>query len=282
MSDLQLFRIQIFLPDQRSFFEHSDFEHSAQGKENVTRLLELMMEESKNVSVKRWHLGDITRLDDHGFYFRFGREREMPDVGYEGGRFVEKPPRITVPYTHVVIDSDLEVIAIASESDLAAKARTAANLIKRSLQTSQTASNYGLTLSIKPIFDPSELVELIGFATVARRFRVDLARPNAFDVNKDFVQPCQLAVEFLEGDRGRADVSGKSLNRAKLQEVTRSAASTGSKPSVWLRMPNEKRAKKRGLVGNPVVVSKELPSDSAGWLGVLKSVRAAYDRVRRG
>ena len=186
MPDFQLFRVQIPYPIQLQL--QSD---DTPVPETPTEMLEAIIREyDRTEEVGQWHIGNVAQIDEYGFYFRFGRERLVTTPRYEKHRFVDEALD-TVPYTHVLLDTHLELLAIAKEADLSSKPLTIANQLKRYLQTSELATRLHLTITIKPLIDPAELVELIGRSIYVRRFRIEVLRPNAWDVESDFIKPCQ-------------------------------------------------------------------------------------------
>jgi hypothetical protein len=277
MPDFQLFRVQVFVSPQRLLETNDD-----ESLETPRQILDAMMRRYRRADDDgRWHMGDVEQIDDSGFYFRFGRERNISRAQYINHRFIDESLE-TVPYSHVLLDTDLGLVAVGKESEVARQTITTANQLRKYLQGSELAERLRVSISLRPLIDPTDLVDVVRRSVYVRRFRIEISRPNAWDVERDFVKPCQNAVEFLEGEKGNSDVSGDSLNRDRLVEVIRSAASLGTDAAVWARQPEELRAIKRKLSGNQVIVPFIRPNEETGLLRILSLVRAAYERVRRG
>lgn len=274
----QLFRVQVFLPPQRSLFQETADLH-------ISQYLEEMMREGSSSEThtgeQRWHAGNLERVDEDGLYFRFGKDRTITGARYEADRFIDEAID-TGAYTHVLLDTKLEIAAIARNSALSSESTAVARQFERFLSGTQFSKTRALTISVSAIVDPAELIALIRQSVYIRRFRVEITRPNAFDVNEDFIRPGQRALEYLGGEKGQSDVSGHHLDPERIVEVTRSAASVGTDAFVWLRLPWTSRAIKKRLHGNDVLLSTDVDLASPGWERAFDQIRATYRKIRHG
>jgi len=72
---------------------------------------------------------------------------------------------------------------------------------------------------------------LLASAYRVTRFAATFRGPNPFDADEYFQKPLSVYLLATDGEKGKAQVQGKDLNRQALQEVTRSTAATGNEAS---------------------------------------------------
>lgn len=227
-----------------------------------------------------WHLGNVEVLDHNGLYLAIGRTSSAKVEVYTDGNFVEAEFD-AAPYTHVFLDFPMEVCAIASKAKLCQNTNTVARYLVRLLSQSPTAIRAGASLEIDPIRDPSEFLAYLERATSISKFWMTLSRPNAWDVNKLIVDPLQATLQEVNGTDGRLAVSGKALDGAKLQDITRSCAATGSDAGAVLDVDGERRKRKRLKAGSATLQVDQV-ADKEEKLRFMQQIRQVYKRIRHG
>lgn len=135
-----------------------------------------------------WHIGNVTVLDETGLYFRIGRISRSTLGTYEGGNFVDQEFE-TAPYTHVVLDTRLQVCAIAQKAKLSPKPTGIAHRLVELLTKRTHERLYSLEFEIHPINDPEDFISYLRKARLVTSFWVTFSRPNDIDVEADFVKP---------------------------------------------------------------------------------------------
>ncbi len=112
MLDFQLFRVKVYPPAQRQMF---DLEMTRQ--EFLNRSISSLPQIELRTG-RIWHIGNVRRIDDAGLYFRIGRTSRSTVGIYEEGNFKDQEFE-TAPYSHVILDVELEVCALAKKTQLA-------------------------------------------------------------------------------------------------------------------------------------------------------------------
>ena len=275
MLDFQLFRVKVYPSSQHKLFEPT-LSRPAILREAIKCLPSADFRKGLT-----WHVGNLTSLDDHGLYFRVGRISKSTIEVYEDGIFLDEEFE-TAPYTHVIMDVDLSVCAIAKKTKLSPHIRGIARQFGRLLDRSTAADKHTATFEIDPISDPEELISYLGRASSIMKFSVTFKRPNPFDANADFIKPMQSLLSGSGGDKGKTQIEGDDLNAKSLEALARSAAATGDQATALMSLaPDEPRVTKY-LKGNPVVINKTQLQDKNEMLQLLTKMRKAYRRVRNG
>jgi len=230
-----------------------------------------------------WHIGNVETLNNSGIYFRIGRtsKTQVAFFNVKERTFVDEEME-SAPFTHVVVDCNLELCAIAKRTTVAASVTEVANRLARLLSETAIAKESNARLSLRIINDPNDFIEYIKNADRVIKFRVDFRRPNAFDVNTDFIKPMQECLENANGTKGSALLVGEDLRREPLEELSRSASAVGDDASVTIRSHEDGRTSTKHLRGTPLTINVaydvDSPKDSKA--SMLTKLRDVYDRVR--
>ncbi len=274
MLQFQLFRIKVYPAEQRELFD-AERSRSEMLREVVTSLPSADFREGL-----MWHIGNVTPIDASGLYFRLGRaSRERLEL-YDASahRFVDQEFE-TAPYTHVVLDVDLEVCAIAKKVRLAPSTSNIAQRFARLMNASDRAHEMRANFDVDDIKDPADFISQLSSAYSISKFWMIVSRPNAFDADA-FVKPFQQVLESANGDKGKAELRGENLNSEQLERLARAAAATGDDAGAWLK-PNKgaKRTKKQ-LRGNPANIAQDDVSDATARKRLLNHLRSFYKKIR--
>ncbi len=275
MIQLHLFRIKIEIPKQALLFV---------GKLTPAELLRAMVSERPSAELRRgyeWHIGNLAELKPDGLYFALGRTTQTIVERYDEkkGNFVEEPFESS-PYTHVVLDTQLGVAAIAVKSRLAPSVPGIARKLRDLLASSRTATENRLNVAIQAIADPHDFIRQLRSAYSIERFAMTFGLPNPWDVNADFQAPLQSFLREAEGQKGRAAVAGKNLSASVLEELARSAAATGEDAEASLRTAKGRKPIRRGLRRNPATVQVADLDEPGQKQEALANIRIAYEGVR--
>lgn len=112
----QLFRIKVFFGDQMSLFNDSaPFKFGDAPGALKEMLLELAGAGKLHAQEDLpWMVGDFEVISKSGdaFFFNIGRNNSQIKAIYSDGRFVDEEQNCAL-YTHVFLDSSLEICAIA-------------------------------------------------------------------------------------------------------------------------------------------------------------------------
>lgn len=274
MITFQLFRIRVQLPRQLELFE---------GR-RPGELLRTAVEQKPSAQLRRghtWHIGNISSPDRSGLFFALGRITSSIVEKYdeERGDFIEEQQE-TAPYTHVVVDTELQVCAIAGKSKLAPTIAGIARQLGRLLNASVLAEETKLRFDVREITDPSDFIAHLKSAYAIRKFWMTFALPNPFDVNEDFQRPMERLLKEADGDRGKTGISGEGLNPELLETLTRSAVASGQEAAADLQVAEDQPPVRRHTRGNPVTTGEESIDSDEQKAGLLNKMRRIYCRIR--
>lgn len=275
MLDFQLFRVKVFPESQERLFR-DDKTPSDILKESI-----LTVHKTELRKGRVWHIGNVLEIGENAIYFRIGRLATSTIEVYSDGNFVDREFEMA-PYTHCVLDIDIELAAIAKKGLLASKVETIASCLIRLLNLSETAEFYGATFEIDYLTDPNDFIEHLEKAYEITRFWVDVSRPNVMDVNRLLVRPLEEYIEAADGEKGRAIVEGKSLKLETIEAVARSAASTGDDAGATIK-PDEKASKiNKRLKTNPLIAKWDDLYDEEEMRRFRDYLRKLYRQIREG
>lgn len=273
MIEFQMYRFKVFPSAQMQLFE-KPLSPQEILKQTVAATPEVTLR--KNVV---WHIGNIEKMGEHGLYFAFGKTTDSTLSIYEDGKFRELEYS-SAPYTHVILDTALEVCAIAKKPKLSPTTGGIANRLVELLNRSDKAKSFEAVFEINQLQDPQSFIDYLRKAYRVSKFTVKFTRPNHFDVETDFSKPFERYINEVGGDKGKAEITGRELNPEKLEQVTRSAASSGDAISAQIENKKGEKTTKH-LKNNPVIIkSPNELSTTAEREQLLNTLQASYKRVR--
>ncbi len=273
MLEFQMFRIKVYPSEQMSFLEPP---------KTPSEILKDVIFSLPSAELRKdmiWHIGNVSTLEEGGLYFRIGRTTKSTLEIYKDGNFDEQEFEMA-PYTHVILDVWLEVCAIAKKPKLAPKTTGIANQFVRLLNESERTRQIEASFDIDEINDPTDFITHLRHAFSVSKFWVTFSRPNAWDVNEVFIKPTQKLLEDSNGEKGKTELEGDNLNPKSLEDIARSAASTGDDASAWLQTSATSQKVRKRLKGNPIIVRQEDIADPEHKIMILQLIRENYKRVK--
>lgn len=275
MLDFQLFRIKVYLPKMKSLF-YKDLTPSEFLKETI--LLKPSAELRKDFI---WHIGNVSPVEQSGLYFRIGKTTKVKMEIFQDGNFADQEFE-NAPYTHVILDYNIEVAAIAKKTKLSNKPVGIANQLIRLLNGTEFAALNQIKFDISDISDPSDFIYYLQTSINITKFWVTFTRPNAFDINPDFIKPLQCALKEVNGQKGKAILQGESLDSHPLEEIARSAAATGDDAAALLQSNEGEKYEQKFLRKNAATFQYQDIVEKEDKIKILKIVRKKYNDIREG
>lgn len=115
MSEFHLYRLKFEWPDQTSILSHP--------RPTNLELLKAAIHEKPSGEPRKdqhWHIGNVVELDEQGICFALGKVTSSTVERYDErkGDFREEPIE-EAPYTYVLADLNLQVLAIAKKPRIA-------------------------------------------------------------------------------------------------------------------------------------------------------------------
>lgn len=273
MIEFQLFRIKVFPPVQEDFFRKK----MSRSEILKQALLSLPSKELRKGAI--WRVGNVKELDDNAAYFRIGRTLSSKVEVYQDGEFIEKEFE-SAPYTHVLIDLNTELCAIAKKTKLAPKTISVARQFIRLIGKTKVAEDSGAVFQVNEVSDPEDFISYLKKAHSITKFWITFTRPNAFDVNQDFVKPMQRYLEETCADKGKAEISGNGLDVNNLEELARSAAATGDDAIAEMKGSEKGKKVRKYLRGKSVTVPVDSFDDIDQKKSVMQRIRDIYKKLR--
>ena len=275
MLDFQLFRIRVLPSKQGELFD------AELSRPEMLQKVIVSLPQAEFRAGQIWHIGNVSAVNAKGMYFRLGRTSisTLEIFDEEKGSFIDQEFE-TAPYTHALLDMDLEVCAIAKKTRLSPTTAGIARQLARLLSESKNASELRVTFEIDDLKDPEDFISQLKQAYTISKFWISFSRPNAFDVNEDFVKPFQRMVEVSNSEKGKAELKGQDLNSAALEDLARSAASTGDNASARLKASEQARPVTKQLTGSSVNISQETIDNVDEQKLLLDGIRRLYKKIR--
>lgn len=111
-------------------------------------------------------------------------------------------------------------------------------------------------------------------------FEMTFSPPNPFDVERQFHKPMEEFLQATKADSGKTNIKGETLESDVIEDLARSAASTGNKAKARIQPEGETKTSLKHLDGNPVTVGADEIATDDEKRGLLRRIRDAYFRVR--
>ncbi len=272
--ELYLARVKVFLSSQNDIFARGT-------PSDILRAAINERPTSYRVGPSSWHIGNVEEIDVDGLYFALGRtaRSSQPILDQTSGNFIEAPFD-RAPYTHVFVDTKLELVAIAQKYELAPSPDRLCHALAKVLQSSDTGRAGYASFACELLSNPDRFLSALQSAYAIRSFTVTFTRPNPFDVNRDFQAPMERLVDEAEGERGSTTISGAGLKPEPLEDLTRSAAATGENAKARLVEEEGNRPVVRSLRGNAVSISVEGVETASDRRSIISRLRGLYQRIR--
>jgi hypothetical protein len=275
MLDFQLFRIKVFPSAQSTLFE-SDKTPQQILVETIRSL-----PETRSRQGLVWHIGNVTDVDESSIYFRVGRTSKSTVEVYHDGRFIDEEFE-TSPYTHVLLETQIEVCAIARKSKLADTTSGIARQLARLLNRSDSARAIRARFEVSMINDPEGFISRLRDAVSVETFWMTFTKPNAIDVDEDFIKPAERLLSEADGNRGKTQIQGKRMAVDVLEQLSRSAASTGDNAGASVRQDENQPSIRISLRGNAVDLAQDSVDTDEEKLTLLQRLRDKYEEIREG
>ena len=218
-------------------------------------------------------------LSQTGGYFAIGKTTKSIKEKFDEntGNFVEEEDENS-PYTHVVFDSKIGLLAIAKKIKLSPTINGIANKTKQILQNSEITFHQGIVINLDPISNPKDFISAIESAYSIHNFTVSFTRPNPFDADEFFQKPMEKYLQAANGDQGKTTIKGQDLNSETLIRMTKSVAATGNDASAYLKPSQKGGIIRKALKSNPAHFS--LPEHEFEEEKALGQARKLYETVR--
>lgn len=229
-----------------------------------------------------WHIGNIETLDATGLYFRLGKmsRRTLPMLDSITGDFIEQE-FANAPYTHVLLDWDLELCALARNPILSPTPNGISRRLAELLNDQAVLNETSETYRIGPVRDPADFLDVLDSAYAIRSFSFTFTRKNLFDANKDFVIPFEHLVGEAKATEGKVSLKGPDLDSQPVKEIASSAAASGDGASARVQITADSGPTTRSLHGDAASVPADDLDTNQAREQALNAARDEHERIRR-
>lgn len=246
MLEFQLFRLRVVSARQFKLFEQ------AETIPNILEQILLSKPEAWSRHGSVWHIGNVLKISDTGFYFRIGRATNSKIEVFADGRFQDHQFE-TAPYTHGFLDTTLELCVLAKKNSLNPTTLGIARQFAKLLREARKNDGRIESIEIDPVKNPDSFLEMIDAAYSVTKLTFSVSRPNHFNVDEDFIKPLERLLQEADADGGKAELGGESIDKTVVDAIAVSTASTGGDVSARIKDSASAKSRRIKLDNNPVV-----------------------------
>ena len=248
------------------------------------RLLKRLLDSRPSAELRRgysWHIGNVLSIDGSALYFALGRTTKCSIELYddETKNFVQGENEES-PYTHVILDFDLQILSIAYKQRLAGYTSTIAGYLEKLLNQQDIIRSVGIRVDITAVKNPHDLLTLISQAACIKKCTIGVSLPNLFDVHEDFEKPFQKLLASAKGSHGKTEMRGEDLDKGVLSELAHSSAASGNDVAVRMKVDPESQFQTVHLRDKELFLDFEDEFEVAQPEVVLSEMREKYHEIR--
>ncbi len=277
MLTFQLFRLKVFPPSRLALY-HED--------RTPSEWIRAVIEEGPEAELwsgVTWHVGNVLVVDESSHYFALGKTTRASLAQFDPGtKTFHEVQFEEAPFTHVFVDRELGLCAIAQKPRLSPTAKGIGRQFEKLLNRSRVVSEAGVEFELAPVADPESLVEYIQRSYSVTKFWMSFGRPNPINVDELIHRPLQRMLRETGGESGEAMLKGDDLDKDALSETVRSLAATGNDASACLQETSGSRPVRRHLFGAAVELAVEEVDERESKVTFMVQLRGRFDRLRGG
>jgi len=271
--EYNLYRAKMIRPKQGVLFCVND---------TSEKLFLRALQERPSIEMRRnyiWHIGNISMLTESQGYFSIGRTTltTLAQFDDQSGDFIDVPGENS-PYTQVIFDSSIGVLAISKKPLLAPTTKGLASALERLLQSTKIVFENEIDVEISIIPDPTNFLEHVYAAFAVKKFSATFTGPNPFDADEYFQKPLSVYAKAADASGGKTTIAGEELNKDVVVSVAKSTAATGNKASARIQEKQGETCITVNMLGDPVKMIYEEEDHDVKI--VLRDMLDKYRRVR--
>ena len=221
--EFHLFRVKFIRPGQTSIL-HDSRTAAEVFKDSIAEKPSMIFKENHI-----WHIGNNETFDDNSGAFALGRTTKttLPKYDKDSKNFTEELFEDS-PYTFCVYDLSVGFVAVAKKHKLSPDVMGIARKLKVVLENSRPVQINEIRVVIDPISDPDGFILKLKSAYAIKKFTAHFTGPNPVDADALFQKPISVYCQATNGEKGKVEVEGQSLNDETLVAVTYSTAASGN------------------------------------------------------
>jgi hypothetical protein len=249
-----------------------------------TTLIVKAIEEKPARDIRRdqsWRLGNVEKFSPNEIFFALGKITDAKLDLYDeaSGDFIQKPLE-EAPHTYVAIDLSYQICAIAKKTRMASNVDGIARSLGELLSSTKIAVETGIKFVLPRIYDPEEFLSIVKKAERISKFTMSFSPPNPWDVEQHFHEPMEALLKESDAQGGSTTIQGEALRPSIVEELARSAASTGNTASARLVPSEGGRLVTKHIGRNPALVDVNEIQSSESRRELFKGMIQLYRRIR--
>lgn len=271
--EYNLFRVKFIRPKQKSLFDDG---------RSPEQIFLSAINDKPSAEFKHnyfWHIGNITVFDEKSGYFAIGRTTKttLPTYDEVDKNFNEEESN-TSPFTYVIYDAKLGLIAIAKKITLSQTTISIAKVLKNLIARTHSVLINNINVEIDMIPDPTEFIDKIRTVYALKGFTASFTGPNPFDADEYFQKPLSVYLKHANGDCGKTSICGDDLDREVVVAVAKSTASTANFASAKVIVNIGERSTKINMKGD--LLKLVYDDETHNILDVYTDMKQTYQNVR--
>ncbi|WP_438010071.1 hypothetical protein WME89_16280 [Sorangium sp. So ce321] len=273
-----LYRITVHPSTQLDLF---NFRETSDRTELLRRTIEAQPDAAANDDT-RWFLTKPSVVDSNGYHLRLGRRVRVVLTAMDtAGQFHDREDS-TVLNTHVFIDVQFQVSAIAFKSQLSPTVKGLGNSLATALNRSETAGKLKVEFEVAPMKEPGSFLRKIRSAYRVTNLSVTTRRPNPWDAS-NFYRSVAESLEDMGGREAEIKWKGEMTPNSVMEEAVSEAAALGRDATAFLReSPESKKVTRHTLADEHISLGQRIDNTIENGKKLLNVARLFYKDIRSG
>lgn len=225
-----------------------------------------------------WRIGKLETLGSLGLYFQLGRITSTTEHQWDDNTmaFVENEHE-TARWTPAVLDLSLQVVGIGQNTTIGPRASLGRKL-RDLLNNTSEARDGRVRFAVKEIVDPDGFLQQVIAAYAVFKFTFTALKPN-FPDSTAMTRAMEHWIRDLDGQEGKAEVKGVSLDQVRIEEQARETVARGGRVSARIRKTESSPV--QTIHGGKVAVTVDGEYDTdEGKRTTLERIRAKFFQIR--
>jgi len=225
-----------------------------------------------------WHIGNVQSISETKGIFAVGKTTKRTAEKYDDqSKSFYLADEESSPYTSVVFDSNLGLLAIRKKTQLAANTKAIAQKLKSLFMNASIVKDLSVEVLVEHIPDPTDFITKINSAYSITYFKSTFTGPNPVDADKVFQKPLSVYCQTIGGENGTIAVFGRSLSAEVVEAVAHSSAATANSATAKVKQFATSKPVKISFKGDP---TRMVANSDIAPFDLAELMESAYRRVK--
>lgn len=228
-----------------------------------------------------WHIGNTKILSNGNVFFALGRESLVKDQKFDQiSREFGEIESSRYPFTFGVFDPLTQVAGVIIRAGVSLSADDTAKRLNDLLIAAGVGERANREVIVDFIPDPEGFIDLINRAANVIRFDFEFSPPNPPRTDELIQEPLRRFAERASAEKGKATVSGESLNKDALIDLTKAVAATGDNATARIRDFDGAPSRPISLQRNSLRHPLDFQSGEDIGLSISRAMDEAFNQLR--